>query len=337
MAAADGVREVNMPTRIPLPGSWENSLFEGVQERNRMMQHMMQNKMKQQELAQQHAHHGETLNAQRQHYEQLAQQNALEQVFKKMQEDRRQKEFEAKQKNEPLNAELKRAQIEREMAQADKARRYQPIAKETPSEKMVREVETTRSKEKSKIDEKYRAENLESLEAAQDSLSDLNQAQQLLGKPGTPQYDYATSAMGYIDSKSPAIRKGTREFRGEFDRLAGRMKANIARLEKGATSDKERAMIDKAEISDSDSWTVASGKLIAQEKYLKRLIERKTKIEDLLDLGYPRAKALEISMKETPFSNENNIQKKIKIRNKNTGEEKEITEEEYNILMGGSQ
>lgn len=338
-----------MATRIPLPGNWSNALFEGVQERNRnqqnMMQRLMQAKLAEQQLAQQHAHHYENLGAKQQHYEQLAKQFAAQQARYEAQEARKQKEFEFKQLNQPLNSDLKRAQIEKEMALADKARRYQAIPKETPEEKAIREIETSRAKEQSKIDQRYRAKNLESLEAGQDVLSELQQAKELLGtppneqtgEPGNKQYDYATSALGPLDVKLPAIRKGTRQFRGEFQRLAGRMKANIARLEKGATSDKERAMIDKAEISEEDSWTTASGKLLAQEKYLKKLIQRKTKIEDLMEMGYPRAKAISIASKETSFTDKDNSEKKIKIRNKITGEEKEVTQDEYNILSQGAQ
>ncbi len=207
--------------------------------------------------------------------------------------------------------------------------------KETPSMQANREIYTGAAKERNKLNEKYRSENLASLEAAQDSLADVQQAESLLGEPGTPEYDYATSALGPLDSKTPAIREGTRKFRGEFNRLAGRMKANIARLEKGATSDKEREMFDKAEISESDTWTTAKGKLAAQNQYLQRLSKRKMKIEELMDVGYPRSKALEISMKEVPITNQINSTPKIKIRNKKTGEEREVTQDEYNALKGG--
>lgn len=212
---------------------------------------------------------------------------------------------------------------------------------ETPQMKSDNKIREAAEREKSKLSEKFRSQNLDSLEAAQDALADVEQADALLGKKplqgekGSPQYDYATSAMGPVDARSPAIREGTRKFRGEFNRLAGRMKANIARLEKGATSDKEREMFDKAEISESDSWTTAKGKLEAQKTYLTRLTERKKKIEDLMEMGYPRAKALEISMKETPFTNQSSMQKKIKIKSNKTGEEREVTQEEYENLKKG--
>lgn len=172
---------------------------------------------------------------------------------------------------------------------------------ESPQMKEARELRVASAKESSKQSEKYRAQNLEDLENASNFLSEINQAKTLLGEPGSQQYDYATSALGPLDAKSPAIRKGTRQFRGEFERLAGRMKSNIARLEKGATSDKERAMIDRAEISMDDSWTAAQGKLLAQEKYLNSLIKRKSIIDKLMEDGYSRSKALEIARGETPF------------------------------------
>jgi hypothetical protein len=173
-------------------------------------------------------------------------------------------------------------------------------------EKQQREVTTAQTKERNKQDEKYRAENLQSIEDAQQSLSDIKQANDLLGEPGTEQYDYATSALGPIDSRTPPLRTGTRLFVGEFERLAGRLKSNIARLEKGATSDKERAMIDKAEISRPDPWTVNKGKLLAQEKYMRKLIERKVMIADLMDKGYSRNDAMKISMKQIPLEENKN-------------------------------
>ncbi len=177
----------------------------------------------------------------------------------------------------------------------------QQMELDTHAKKQGIEVGTAKVKERSKLEEQYRADNLQSLEDAHQSLSDINQVNDLLGQPGTQQYEYATSALGPLDSKMPALRTGTRLFRGEFERLAGRLKSNIARLEKGATSDKERAMIDKAEISDSDTWTTAKGKLNAQEKYLKNLINRKKIIADLLDQGHSREESLNMAMKQAPL------------------------------------
>lgn len=114
-------------SNIPLPGSWANALFEGVQERNKNKQSVMQNLLANRQLEQQHAHHGENLLFRQLQQQALAQQFAEQQALRQETENRRRNEFNLKKEQQPLKLSLLEAKIKAEQENAETLKKYGSI------------------------------------------------------------------------------------------------------------------------------------------------------------------------------------------------------------------
>jgi len=97
---------------LPLPGSWANALFEGMQEYNKNKQNSIQNKYNQNRMQQEQAQHQESLALRQQQQERLAREFAQRQALLESGESRRAGEYKHKQLIDPLKLDLLRQQIE---------------------------------------------------------------------------------------------------------------------------------------------------------------------------------------------------------------------------------
>jgi hypothetical protein len=154
-----------------------------------------------------------------------------------------------------------------------------------------------REKAFAKKDADQYQESINALSSAQDMKSKFEYLDQLMASPDFknavgPLDEYTTSAFGL---------PGTRAMAGQIDAVTGDLALAVARLEKGQTSDRERAYIENIKPKRGDTFSRFKGKVDALKRIGNNLEQRHALVSQYIRQGSSAHEALEKAKRETPI------------------------------------